>query len=381
MFLRKAAALLTAAVLSCSFVGCAETDVELSSDDSSPVAGKKVAYIMQMASSDIFDMWADAAEKTAEGLGMEFQAFFCDGSDEKWQDTARQCAADGYDGLLLSHGGQSYAYTFLCELTEQYPELKIVTFDTLFEDSDGQTQKIEGVTQFFQQDSQLAELLLDYICNTLYADKTAAGEPINILKVWEGPQFLSVFDRRQEGYAHYEEQGLIRTVETIGPNDHSNAASSIARVMVDALAGYEEGEIDAIWCCYDLYADGVYDALKKANLDIPMVSVDICNADIEKMAEEGSPWKACATTNWSYNGEFGIRVLALELAGEYDRILDPMTGEASDWLELPANRLVTQEMVSAGNVDVTNLETVAGTSYSDRSWIPTTSWMTRLLGS
>ena len=381
MFLRKAAALLTAAVLSCSFVGCAETDVELSSDDSSPVAGKKVAYIMQMASSDIFDMWADAAEKTAEGLGMEFQAFFCDGSDEKWQDTARQCAADGYDGLLLSHGGQSYAYTFLCELTEQYPELKIVTFDTLFEDSDGQTQKIEGVTQFFQQDSQLAELLLDYICNTLYADKTVAGEPINILKVWEGPQFLSVFDRRQEGYAHYEEQGLIRTVETIGPNDHSNAASSIARVMVDALAGYEEGEIDAIWCCYDLYADGVYDALKKANLDIPMVSVDICNADIEKMAEEGSPWKACATTNWSYNGEFGIRVLALELAGEYDRILDPMTGEASDWLELPANRLVTQEMVSAGNVDVTNLETVAGTSYSDRSWIPTTSWMTRLLGS
>lgn len=380
MFLRKAAALLTAAVLSCSFVGCAETDVELSSDDSSPVAGKKVAYIMQMASSDIFDMWADAAEKTAEGLGMEFQAFFCDGSDEKWQDIARQCAADGYDGLLLSHGGQSYAYTFLCELTEQYPELKIVTFDTLFEDSNGQAQKIEGVTQFFQQDSQLAELLLDYICNTLYADKTAAGEPINILKVWEGPQFLSAFDRRQEGYTHYEEQGLIRTVETIGPSDHSNAASSIAGVMVDALAGYEEGEIDAIWCCYDLYASGVYDALKKANLDIPMVSVDICNADIEKMAEEGSPWKACATTNWSYNGEFGIRVLALELAGEYDRILDPMTGEASDWLELPAS-LVTQEMVSAGNVDITNLETVAGTSYSDRSWIPTTSWMTRLLGS
>lgn len=196
MFLRKAAAILTAAVLFCSFVGCAETDVELSSDDSSPVAGKKVAYIMQMASSDIFDMWADAAEKTAEGLGMEFQAFFCDGSDEKWQDTARQCAADGYDGLLLSHGGQSYAYTFLCALTEQYPELKIVTFDTLFEDSNGQTQKIEGVTQFFQQDSQLAELLLDYICNTLYADKTAAGKPINILKVWEGPQFLSAFDRR-----------------------------------------------------------------------------------------------------------------------------------------------------------------------------------------
>lgn len=380
MFLRKVAALLTAAVILCSFAGCSGSNEESSSSTGSPVAGKKVAYIMQMVSSDIFDMWADAAEKTAEGLGMEFQAFFCDGSDEKWQDTARQCAADGYDGLLLSHGGQSYAYTFLRELTEQYPELKIVTFDTLFEDGNGQTQKIEGVTQFFQQDSQMAELLLDYICNTLYADKTAAGEPINILRVWEGPQFLSSFDRRQEGYAHYEEQGLIRTVETIGPDDHSNAESSMTEVTADILASYEEGEIDAIWCCYDLYARGVYAALKEENSDIPMVSVDICSADIEKMTEEGSPWKACATTNWSYNGEFGIRVLALELAGEYDRILDPMTGEVSNWLELPAS-LVTQEMVSTGNVDVTNLETVAGTSYRDRSWIPTTSWMAELLGS
>ena len=378
MFLRKAAAFLTAAVMLCSFAGCSGNDGESSSGSSSPVAGKKVAYIMQMASSDIFQMWSDAAEETAEGLGMEFQAFFCDGSDEKWRETATQCAADGYDGLLLSHGGQSYAYTFLKDLTEQYPDLKIVTFDTLFEDSNGQTQKIEGVTQFFQQDSQLAELLLDYICNTLYADKTEAGEPVNILKVWEGPQVLSSFDRRQEGYAHYEEQGLIKTVETVGPADRNDAESSMAEVMVDILASYEEGEIDTIWCCYDLYARGVYAALKKANVDIPMVSVDICNADIEKMAEENSPWKACATTNWSYNGEFGMRVLALELAGEYDKILDPLTGKASDWLELPAS-LVTQDMVASGDIDVTNLNTVAGTAYSDRSWMPETGWMAEML--
>ena len=380
MFLRKVVALLTAAVLFCSITGCAETVGEPPNSDVSPVAGKKVAYIMQMESSDIFRMWADAAEETAEGLGMEFRAFFCDGSDEKWQETTRQCAADGYDGLLLSHGGQSYAYTFLKELTEQYPDLKIVTFDTLFQDGSGQTQKIEGVTQFFQQDAQLAELLLDYICNTLYADKTAAGEQVNILKVWEGPNFLASFDRRQEGYERYEEQGVIRTVETIAPFDHGDVEYSMAEVTADALSRYENGEIDAIWCCYDLYARGVYAALKAENSEIPMVSVDICNADIERMAEAGSPWKACAATNWSYNGEFGMRVLALELAGEYDKILDPMTGETSDWLELPAN-LVTQEMVSEGDIDVTNLATVAGTSYSDRSWMPTTEWMEELLGS
>ena len=98
----------------------------------SPVAGKKVAYIMQMAPSDIFQMWSQSAQETAERLGMKYDVFFCGGSDAQWRITVAQCAAAGYDGLLLSHGGQGYAYTFLKDLLEQYPDLKIVTFDTQF---------------------------------------------------------------------------------------------------------------------------------------------------------------------------------------------------------------------------------------------------------
>ena len=279
----------------------------------SPVAGKKVAYIMQMAPSDIFQMWSEYAEKTAVGLGMEYQAFFCNGSDTTWQD------------------------------------------------------------------AQFAELLLDYICNTLYPDKVAAGEPVKVLKVWVGPNFNSPFDRRQVGYEKYEQEGLIQTVETIGPSDFNNAEASMTDVTTATLAKYQPGDIDAIWCCYDLYASGVYTALTQGNFDIPMVSVDISNADIDKMAAANSPWKACATTNWYYNGEFGMRVLALEMAGEYDKIIDPMTGTASDWLELPTT-VVTQDMVSGGGINVMNLDTVAGEGYSDRSWMPTTDWMAALLG-
>ena len=76
MFLRKVTAFLTVAVMLCSFAGCSASDEKSPTVADSPVAGKKVAYIMQMASSDIFQMWSDAAEETAEGLGMEFQAFF-----------------------------------------------------------------------------------------------------------------------------------------------------------------------------------------------------------------------------------------------------------------------------------------------------------------
>lgn len=369
-------ALLCAAALT-GCAGTTQTESETSQTDS-PVAGKKVAYIMQMAPSDIFQTWSQSAQETAEALGMEYDAFFCDGSDEQWQDTVAQCAAEGYDGLLLSHGGEAYAYPFLQDLLEEYPDLEIVTFDTQFKDSDGQTQTLEGVTQFFQQDAQLAQQLLEYVCQELYPEKAEAGEPIQILKVWVGPGYLTPFDRRQEGYAAFEEAGLIQTVETIGPSDLSDPEASMAEVTAATLAKYQPGEIDAIWCCYDLYANGVYTALTEGGYDIPLVSADICDADIEKMAAEGSPWKACATTNWSYNGEFGMRVLALELSGDVDAIIDPMTGEPSAWLELPAT-VITQEMVSAGGISVSNLDTVAGASYTDRSWMPTADWMSAIL--
>ena len=111
--MKKFVAFCLLAALVLALAGCAAADQEPPVDaDASPVAGKKVAYIMQMAPSDIFEMWAQSAQETATALGMEFQAFFCDGSDEQWQDTVAQCAAEGYDGLLLSHGGEDYAYSF-----------------------------------------------------------------------------------------------------------------------------------------------------------------------------------------------------------------------------------------------------------------------------
>ena len=78
-----------------SLMGCSGTaEKETTSVTAdSPVAGKKVAYIMQMAPSDIFQMWSESAQETAEGLGMEYDAFFCGGSDAQWQDTISQCAA------------------------------------------------------------------------------------------------------------------------------------------------------------------------------------------------------------------------------------------------------------------------------------------------
>jgi simple sugar transport system substrate-binding protein len=281
---------------------------------------------------------------------------------------------------MVSHGGQEYAYDFLTGILEQYPDLKIVTFDTPFKDANGETAQIEGVTQFFQQDAGFAESLVEAIMD-MYPEKVEAGEPVNILQVQQGAGYNSPFDRRQVGYQPFEDEGKIKTVERIAPIDDQNATASMRDVTAATLQKYTSEDIDGIWCCYDAYAQGVYQALREAGSDIPMVSVDICNEDIQFM-QEGENWKACATTNWTSNGEFACRVLALEMADQYDDIAAASCyyEDPGDWLEIPSV-IVTQEMVtSKDGINIENLAEVAGEAYSDTSWMPTCDWMVELLG-
>ena len=359
----------------------ASTSGETTGSTESPVAGKKIAYIMLMSSATIFQMWSDSFTETAEKLGMEATTFFCSDNADQWKSTIEQCAQGGYDGLMVSHGGQEYAWDFLTGILEQYPDLKIVTFDTPFKDANGEVQKIDGVTQFFQQDAGFAASLVDELLE-LNQDKVDAGEPVRILQVQQGAGYNSPFDRRQEGYQPYEDEGKIVTVERIAPIDDQNATSSMRDVTAATLQKYNDTEdIDGIWCCYDAYAQGVYQALVEAGSEIPMVSVDICNEDIQYMAE-GKNWKACATTNWTSNGEFACRVLALELADQYEDIeaASCYYADIGAWLEIPSS-IITQEMVmSKEGVTVENLGEVAPDSYNDVSWMPTCDWMVELLG-
>ena len=87
---------------------------------------------MLLPSATIFQMWKDSCADLCAALDVEFDFYFCDGDFNRWMDTINTCAAAGYDGLLVSHGNQDGSYVFLKELTEKYPELKLVCFDTQF---------------------------------------------------------------------------------------------------------------------------------------------------------------------------------------------------------------------------------------------------------
>lgn len=276
--------------------------------------GYRIAYILNVASSDIFQMAVAEAKATAEALGMTLDVYFTDVDNVKFQDYVNTCAGQDYDAMFLSHGNQETAFDLVTMLREK--GIEVVCFDTQLTDANREKTTVEGVTQMFQNDQMMADLLLDYICNTLYSEKVAAQEPVKVLKLWRGPG-ISPFDRRQETYLKYEESGLIETLETLGPIDPANGEASMAQVVASALPKYPEGTIDAIWGCYDSYTRGAYVALMEAGrTDIPVVSVDISNQDINYMMDGSEVWKACSTVDFGTIGQQGVRILAMKLHGD-----------------------------------------------------------------
>jgi ABC-type sugar transport system substrate-binding protein len=356
----------------------AETQAAAATVTDSPVAGKKVAYVMLMATASIFQMWKDSCASLCDALGVQFDFFFCDGDFNKWQDTIRTCASAGYDGLLLSHGNQDGSYVFLKEITESYPDLKIVTFDTQFY-TDGEYQTLDGVTQMFQQDASLVTVLLDQ----QIAAKKARGEdgPVRLIKVWRGPNYNSPFDRREVGWEEYEEQGLIETVGEIQPlEDTSDSANTVTAAYLQSV---NRDDVDGIVVYYDLYAQGVYNAiLENDNFNgtngdaLPMGSVDIDPVDVTNMQTNPDIWVAAGTTDWTLNGEIGMRALLLEIAGEYDKIYDPASGETGvSVIEVPGTAIEASSLTADSTVE--NLGDVAGETYGNLDYLSETDWMPR----
>ena len=340
-----------------------------SAEATNPVAGKRVAYIMLLPSATIFQMWANSCVDLCKALGVECDVHFCNGDFNAWQDRISACAAAGYDGLLISHGNQDGSYTFLKGITEQYPDLKIVCFDTQFY-TDGEYQKLPGVTQLFQQDKSLVTVLLDAMIEKF-------GEGVRLIKVWRGPNYNSPFDRRQVGWQEYEDAGKIKTVGEVQPLvDSMDSANS---VMAAYLQSINREDVDGVVVYYDLYGQGVYNAISEdSNFSgdnaLPMASVDIDQVDVTNMQNHPEIWMAAGTTDWTMNGEIAMRLLLLEIAGEYDKIYDPATGEYGvDVVEVPGTAIMATSLKDTSTVE--NLGEIAGETYGNLGYLSVADWM------
>ena len=343
----------------------------VASDAPNPVAGKKVAYIMLLPTMTIFQMWKDSSADLCAALDVEFDFFFCDGDFNTWQDRIRACASAGYDGLMLSHGNKDGSYVFLKEIAESYPEMSIMCFDTQFY-ADAQDQKLPGVTQLFQQDKSLVTVLLDEFVKEF-------GDGVRLVKVWRGPNYNSPFDRREVGWQEYIDAGKIVEVGEIQPlQDTMDSANTVSAAY---LQGLDRDAVDGIIAYYDLYGQGLYNSIiENDNFNgtigaaLPMSSVDIDPVDITNMKTRPDIWTAAGTTDWTLNGEIAMRILLLQMAGEYDKIYDPASGQYGvDVVEVPGSAILASQLTEASTVE--NLSEIAPDTYGNLSYLSVADWM------
>lgn len=265
-----------------------------------------VAVIRNLPSDDHTQQFLDGARTEGESFGFTVDTYISDGDDARFQDLVSQAIQGNYDGIVVSHGKDSYSYGMLEPAREQ--DMEVVTFDTVAE-QDGEL--LEGVTSTAQNDELLAEMSLDEVIHFAGED----GDPPRIIKAIVGG--VVPLDNRNVIYEQYEEEGKIETVETIGPQDMANVIPNMVTATNAVLNNYGEGEIDAIWASWDELAKGSYNALSESNRsDVELISIDVSNQDINLMTEEGSTWRSTAAVDPYLIGVMNMRLLAKKIAGE-----------------------------------------------------------------
>ncbi|MDO4764852.1 MAG: sugar ABC transporter substrate-binding protein [Eubacteriales bacterium] len=308
-----------------------ETKKEEMKNEGTSLAGKKIAVVRNLAAGDHTQQFLDGCVSEGEKFGFTVKTFVTDGNDAKLQETVAQVISQDYDGIIVSHGQLSYSYDMLMPAVEK--GMKVVTFDTMpFKNGDKDSDLLPGVTSTAQDDYALAELSLGAMIKEF--EEKGGKFPIKVLKTFMGPG-IPPLDRRNEIYTKLEAEGKIKTVQVVSPSDSANARGDMTTKTEAILPTISEGDIDAIWGCYDELAKGVLQALNDAGrTDMPMYTIDISNDDIQLMLKNPNVWKSTAAVDPKLIGIVDMRLMAMKLAGI----------DTPDYFNLAANNVWTTQL-------------------------------------
>jgi len=291
----------------------------------------KIRVIRKIGGDDHTAQFLAGASEEGKSLGFDVDVFTANGDSARFHDAIAQAIDEGVDGLIISHGDDDSTFDAVEEAREK--GIEVVTFDSIPELVD-----IDGVTSTSQDDAALATLTLDQMIEDF-------DEEANILYLWvDGfPPMV----RRNNVYTEYmDEYEGINEVDRFGvaAEDTSGQTQNAVAAMLNA---HPEGEIDAIFATWDAFAIGAARAINEAGRDeIAMYGIDVSNADLEIMQQEGSPWKYTAAVDPKQIGSVNMRILAKKLAGE----------ETPETYDLEAT-LISQEQLQSSD-EAVNMESL-----------------------
>ncbi|CAG9623162.1 sugar ABC transporter substrate-binding protein [Sutcliffiella rhizosphaerae] len=304
--------------------------------------GAKIKVIRKIGGDDHTAQFLDGAKEEGESFGFTVDVFTANGDSAKFHDAINQTINQDYDGVIISHGDDAATVEGVQKLRENGKE--VVTFDSIEE-----LVEIDGVTLTSQDDEELASLALDQLVKDF-------NKEANIVYLWvDGfPPMV----RRNNVYKEVLDNNPgINEVERFGVAAADTSVQT-QNAVAAMLNKHPKGSIDAIFATWDAFAIGAARALKEAGREeIKIYGIDVSNADLQEISEEGSPWKYTAAVDPKLIGAINLRLIAKKIAGEET----PQTFDLEASLIGQEELQQSKEAVNMGNLS----EVVKGWGESD----------------
>ena len=261
----------------------------------------KIKVIRKIGGDDHTAQFLAGAKQEGEALGFAVDTFAANGDSVKFLEALEQAATEDVDGVIVSHGDDPATVEAVKKLREK--GIEVVTFDSI-----GDLAAIDGITMTAQDDQALARYALDRLVQD-------TGGNANIIYLW-----VDGFPPMVRRNAVYQEvlaaNPGIKELERFGVANE-NTSVETQNAVAAMLTKYPKGEIDAIFATWDAFAIGAARALIEAGrTEIRIYGIDVSNADLQIMQQEGSPWVATAAVDPKMIGAVNVRLLAKKLAGE-----------------------------------------------------------------
>ncbi|MFC0558926.1 sugar ABC transporter substrate-binding protein [Halalkalibacter alkalisediminis] len=293
--------------------------------------GANIKVIRKIGGDDHTAQFLAGAKEEGESFGFNVDVFTANGDTAKFHDAIAQALEEDYDGFIISHGDDTATVDSVKALTEKGKS--VVTFD-----STGDLADVAGVTLTSQDDEALATLALDQLV------QDSNGEA-NIVYLWVDG-FLPMVRRNNVYQDVLAKNPGINEVERFGVAAADTSVQT-QNAVAAMLTKHPEGEIDAIFATWDAFAIGAARAIKEAGRDeIKIYGIDVSNADLLEIQEEGNPWKYTAAVDPKLIGAVNMRIVAKKLAGE----------DTPDSYDLEASLISQEQLLQADEaVNMVNL--------------------------
>jgi len=288
----------------------ADTSTAADADIPESVQGNiKIAVIRNQPPNYHTEQNLAGCKEEGEQLGWTVDTFITNSDNEKIQEVVAQCIDKGYDGLIVSHALQPYAYDMLKPARDK--GIAVVTNDSEPFDADGNI--LEGVTNTMQDDRGYAEQSIGYLLEDLAADGV---EKPKFVKLFQGPGYPNL-DRRDEVYTRILSEGKFEELEVVTPSEPLDIRGEFATKISAILPRYPKGSVDGFWCFYDEPAIGALQALNDiGRTDIKVCFTDVSDEVLNLMYTNRDVFRATSACDPFLLGKAQIRLMALKLAGE-----------------------------------------------------------------